>query len=480
MSFGSQFRLSLRSFLSSRSLKDVAWNFSGPVITTVILVLLAPLYIKFVGLPRYGVLTVLWVFLAYFGLMGLGLARAAANLCAKTDDVKEISEIFVSTNLFNMIFGAIFGVIFFLIYGSVLPVIVNATPDIEKEFLAAGPWLAAFLPFAAASGVLGGVLEGRRHFALSNQIQTLGTILFQATPFLVAFFYSNSLDVMIPVALVVRAGVILAGACATVRVLSIDLNCRFNFKLIRQMSSFGGWVSLGGIISPIIMTVDQFIISARIGSSFLPYYSISNSLIQRIHIFPLAVFRTIYPRISKLSEMEARALSERSVKILSHIITPAIIVGIFLVSTVLTIWLGAEFSQKATLPSQILLVGIWFNGLALMPFALLEGQGRPDLPVKYHLLELPFYLAGLLVGLQVAGIAGAAAASALRMAFDALLLVSAARFSRRTITGLGVSAAAVCAGFVVANLQLSFAAVWASAVSILALWALWVGVTRDW
>jgi O-antigen/teichoic acid export membrane protein len=41
---------------------------------------------------------------------------------------------------------------------------------------------------------------------------------------------------------------------------------------------------------------------------------------------------------------------------------------------------------------QVLALGVLINSLAQTPFALLQGVGRPDLPAKFHLIELPVYV----------------------------------------------------------------------------------------
>jgi O-antigen/teichoic acid export membrane protein len=58
-----------------------------------------------------------------------------------------------------------------------------------------------------------------------------------------------------------------------------------------------------------------------------------------------------------------------------------------------------------------------------LPFVLLQGLGRPDIPAKISLLELPFYVAGLYWLIQKYGVTGAAAAWALRGIVDTLLLI---------------------------------------------------------
>ncbi|NIP58768.1 MAG: flippase, partial [Gemmatimonadetes bacterium] len=62
-----------------------------------------------------------------------------------------------------------------------------------------------------------------------------------------------------------------------------------------------------------------------------------------------------------------------------------------------------------------LAAGVFLNGVAQVPFALVQGVGRPDLSARFHLLEAPFYFLVLWIGLRWWGIIGAAVAWSLRM-----------------------------------------------------------------
>jgi O-antigen/teichoic acid export membrane protein len=62
------------------------------------------------------------------------------------------------------------------------------------------------------------------------------------------------------------------------------------------------------------------------------------------------------------------------------------------------------------------------NCIAFIPFALVQGAGRPDLTAKLHLAELPVYLAALYVLVRLYGIEGAAIAWTGRVAVDAAAL----------------------------------------------------------
>jgi O-antigen/teichoic acid export membrane protein len=64
-----------------------------------------------------------------------------------------------------------------------------------------------------------------------------------------------------------------------------------------------------------------------------------------------------------------------------------------------------------------------FLGIGSVPWALLQGAGRPDIPTKLNLIELPFYLTILWWLTGVYGINGTALAWSFRAVIDALALM---------------------------------------------------------
>jgi O-antigen/teichoic acid export membrane protein len=130
---------------------------------------------------------------------------------------------------------------------------------------------------------------------------------------------------------------------------------------------------------------------------------------------------------------EAKALAARAVLSLGAIMTPIVVIGLLLIKPFLILWLGAALAERAAPVGQILLVGIWINTLAFIPFTYLQGRGRPDLPAKFHVMELLPFVATLWVLIDWLGLPGAAWAWDLRVLADTLLLFWAAR------TTLGLS-----------------------------------------
>ena len=66
---------------------------------------------------------------------------------------------------------------------------------------------------------------------------------------------------------------------------------------------------------------------------------------------------------------------------LASICGPAIIVG----DSFMTLWMGATFASHAGPVVEILMIGAWINGVAFIPFSLLQAQGRPDVVAKFTL-----------------------------------------------------------------------------------------------
>ena len=101
-----------------------------------------------------------------------------------------------------------------------------------------------------------------------------------------------------------------------------------------------------------------------------------------------------------------------------------------------------------------LALGVFLNGLAQVPSALLQGVGRPDLTAILHVIELPFYLVAAWSLIRTRGIEGAAVAWTARTALDLVLFFGTARWVmpgtaltvRHLLGGLGLVAPvlAVC------------------------------------
>jgi hypothetical protein len=106
---------------------------------------------------------------------------------------------------------------------------------------------------------------------------------------------------------------------------------------------------------------------------------------------------------------------------------PICIGGIMVLPILMPLWIGHAVGDPATPVIIILLAGFWWNGCSHIPYAKLQGMGRPDLITKISLAQLVPYLAALILVIERLGTVGAALCWSLRAVFEALIFFWAAR-----------------------------------------------------
>jgi O-antigen/teichoic acid export membrane protein len=118
----------------------------------------------------------------------------------------------------------------------------------------------------------------------------------------------------------------------------------------------------------------------------------------------------------------------------------------------LRFWLGQKFGQEAAPIAQLLLLGIWINGLGLVPFTLLQSQGRPDIVAKFHAAQLIPFILMLWFLLNSMGLVGAALAWSIRVSIDTGMLFWATGLGYERVKAILPGAAVVLSSWFLAVL----------------------------
>ena len=64
---------------TSRIARNTGWNLLGMLLPIVVAIFSVPVLIHGLGAPRFGVLTIGWLVMSYFGQFNCGLGRATAK-----------------------------------------------------------------------------------------------------------------------------------------------------------------------------------------------------------------------------------------------------------------------------------------------------------------------------------------------------------------------------------------------------------------
>ena len=156
--------------------RNFAFNLIYPVVRLAVAIVTIPIYVRHVGDARYGVISIVWVLLGYFGFLDLGLSRAATNALAKLRDAPqpERARVLLTTMVLNVGFGLVGALLLFVMGGYLLEHVLSVPEELKPEVARALPWIACLFPMALFSGVGIGALESRERFLLANLFQMLG------------------------------------------------------------------------------------------------------------------------------------------------------------------------------------------------------------------------------------------------------------------------------------------------------------------
>ena len=448
--------------------RNVILNLAGSVVPGVAFLIAVPLLVRALGDERFGVLTLAWTALGYFSVFDLGVGHAltqavADRLGAGKDD--EVGSV-VWTSLWTVVpIGAAAGAIVFLL-APWLGGVLKLSPELRAEATTTFRVLALAVPFAAASGALRGALQAHQYFGLVNAFRIPLALITFLGP-LVTLPFTRSLVPAVLVLSIGRALLTLANYVAVVRVLPSVRDSRRTLDrgLARELLRVGGWMQVSHVVSPLMVTLDRFVIGAILGVGMVSYYAAPQELATKLWLFNVAAVPVFFSAVSATSTRDANRtvlMFDKLLRIIIAVLFLPTLVLVALAPEILRVWLGAPFEAASTLVMQLFAVAVFVNCLAQAAMGVIWGLGRPDLTAKVHLLELPLFGALLIILLDRFGLAGAAIAWSVRHIVDAgVLLVVTGRLLPPSRAPIGRAVAwtfATCAVFAVATVVSSPAA----------------------
>ena len=405
-------------------------NLIGQGLPLLIGVVTIPWLLRYLGVERFGILSITWTLLGYASQFDLGLGRAITKYvaeCLGRGDTQSLPGLFWTSLLTQMVFGIAAALLLGAVsLGLIDYRILKISPDQVAEARNVLLILAASLPVVIASNSLRGMLEAGQQFTIINYIKIPANISVFLFPVL-----GIPLGIRLPgiVLLLVAARFASAIAflvCCFKFFPVLRTHLVFNAKLVRPLFVYGGWVTVSNLIGPLLMYVDRFFIGAMLSVAAVGYYTAPYEIATKIWLIPTSLLATVFPAFSTLyaseSHQRMEELYSRSLKSILLVSGPMLLILAAFSRQILSAWLGPDFAAKSAGTLQVLCLAVLINCIAFVPFGLLQGLGRPDLTAKFHLLETPFYALALWFLLPRFGLVGAAWAWVLRISLDAALL----------------------------------------------------------
>lgn len=382
-----------------------------------------PALIEGLGVDRFGLLTLIWAVVSYFGLLDLGLGRAltqqlSIELARSRDG--HVAPLVWTALLLMAALGVAAGVLLALLapWGSSR---LEAVPD-QAEAMQAMQAMAWAMPFIVLTSGLRGVLEARHAFMAINLIRLpMGLFTFLG-PLAVVLWARPGLDLIAWVLTAGRVLGFLAHAWAAVRSLpAMGWRPHWQRELVRPLCSSGGWLAVSNVISPLMGYIDRFVIGATASAAAVAYYATPNELVTKLWIIPGALTTVLFPMFAARwtdARGETIALFKNATSGLFAVLVPLTTLVTLYAHPLLAHWISPEFAAHSSLILQIFGAGILVNSLAHIPFTLAQSAGAARRTGLLHCIEILPYAALLWFLSSRHGATGAAVAWFIRICVD--------------------------------------------------------------
>ncbi len=407
--------------------RNALWNLAGFGLPLFVAVACIPPLIHALGAPRFGLLTLLWAVINYFGLFDMGLGRAlthrlsAAMGAGREEEVGPVARDGLSL-LVGL--GVVAGIVLWV--SAPFGVALLAHEGDPSEAVAAVRGIAWAMPFVLLTSGLRGVMEARGAFMPINVVRLATGVATVLAPLLVVQAGWNDLAVVAWVLGALRAVGCLAYAACVARLLPGGLAldaARPGRERLGQLLRTGGWMTVANVIGPLMGYLDRFVIGAVGSMSAVAWYVTPQEIVSRLLIVPVSLASVLFPRLSELhastgERLAAWPLERLAIGVLYVALMPVtLVLGVF-AHPILDRWVGPVFAREGSTAMLILCAGVLGNALAHVPFASIQARGNARATALLQMIELPLYVAGLWALVSLWGVVGAALAWTARILFD--------------------------------------------------------------
>src|SRR5579859_3080677 len=278
--------------------RNSAWNIAGQLLPMAVALVAIPPIVKGLGVPRFGVLSLAWIVLGYFGLFDLGVGRALTKLIADKlggGDEESIPPLAWTSLLLIFALGVMGGALLAALSPWLVYRVLKISSDLQVETLRTFYLLALAIPTVTLTSGFRGILEALHRFRVLNMVR-IPLSVFSFAGALLVLPFSHSL---VWVTAVLITGRVIGGVVHLLVCLHALPSLRHHFAIHRGVIGpalrFGGWMTVTNIIGPLMVYLDRFVITALLSVSVLAYYTAPFDMVTRLLVVAGAIAGVLFP-----------------------------------------------------------------------------------------------------------------------------------------------------------------------------------------
>ncbi|MFD2648776.1 flippase [Devosia albogilva] len=414
-------------------LRHTLFNLLGLGLPLLVAVFTIPVLIEELGTARFGLLTLIWAVVSYFGLFDLGLGRTLTlqmSVAESRGERERIKPAAATALSFMALLGVLVGAMLVAGAENIVDLLV-AIPE-RGDAISAMMAMGVAIPAITLTSGFRGMLEARQAFGIVNLIRMPMGIYTFVGPLLAVWFAEPRLEIIAWILVAGRYAGLIAHAWSAMRLLPTDGGeFRFRVDYVVPLFAIGGWLTVSNTISPLMSYADRFIIGALVSATAVAYYATPYEIVTKLWIVPGALTAVLFPTFAAQMARDLAAgttLFRQSVTALALCLLPVCAALAIFAQEILSFWIDPEFAANSYLLLQIFALGVVINALATIPFTLIQSAEQPKWTAMIHLAEVVPFLAILWWATSMFGPVGAALSWLTRVLIDTLAMFAASRF----------------------------------------------------
>ena len=409
-------------------IKNVIWNFAGQIWMLSLAFFATPYIVRTMNVSLYGIYSLVWVIIGYFSFLQLGLGTAATKYIAQYFDTKEnekIRKTFWACLTIYSVMGIV-GTATIVLFSRF---IVERMMRIPLEFKNTAIFVIrlgslGFLVTMVMS-VISGVIQAVGRFDVLNlRGVVFGTLQIGLTVFLLKIGLSLK-EVIISNLLIDLAGIYVLWIWIK-KILPFLTKPVWDKESAVSLFRFGGFVTVSGVIGPILSNIEKLFLTSARSISTLTYYSVPFGLMDKLTVIRSSFSSVLFPAFSSLQDSHDKKfnqdLFERSTLYILLLYSFFVLFFIVFGKLFLAAWIGNDFAAYSARILAILAIAGVVNAIASPAMNVLQGFNKPHIPAFFHVIEIILYIPSAYLLILRFGGTGAALAWFLRVLLDTILL----------------------------------------------------------
>ncbi len=405
--------------------KNTIINLIGVIAPLIAALYSIPQLISVLGEEGFSIILMIWALIGYFSLFDFGVGRALTyEISQRMNESTEVIGSFIKAGLIIVLISAFIG--FFLVYIFVVFFIrewYDISPSLIQDTISALTISAiAIIPTTITSGLRGG-LEGLDKFIASNINRSILGVSIFLLPVISIKIHGESLSIIALYLLAARI-LVMFFAIWQLRLFLFSKATIKPFTLVHDLFKYGLWVSLSGIVGPLMVYGDRFLLGAILSISSITYYATPQEGLLRLLVIPGALASALFHNFSANNKNHIKlqsdtSLYQRKISLIMGSIILLVILGGY---PFYVFWINEEFAKQAYIPTVIMSIGIFFNSLGLISLTTISALGHVKFIGVLHTIELIIFIPTFYILTQNFGIIGASLAWMIRAIIDFILL----------------------------------------------------------